>query len=163
MRGFGLTLLLLSINLSGTYAETTSVGQPVPFSHKQHAEAAHLKCEDCHKATPAGEVISIPTGSSCMTCHQQVAKDSSSIKDLKAYVDAKEPVPWVRVYEIPSFVEFSHKTHIDAGTTCATCHGPVATRERLSRETDLSMGGCIACHRQKAANIGCKTCHDLDN
>lgn len=98
-----------------------------------------------------------------MTCHVQIAKDKPSIKDLKDYVDEKQPVPWVRVYEIPSFVNFSHKTHLDAGTKCGTCHGPVATRDRLWRETDLSMGGCVSCHRAKGANTNCSTCHNLEN
>ncbi len=158
---FSLLLFLPAVCRAG--ADTTPVGQPIPFSHKQHAEAAHLKCDDCHKLAPSGEVVSIPTGKSCMTCHAQIAKDSAGIKDLKSYVDENESVPWVRVYEIPGFVEFSHKTHLDAGTKCATCHGPVATRSYLWRETDLSMGGCLSCHREKAANTSCSTCHNLDN
>lgn len=144
-------------------AEVSAVGQPIPFSHKLHAETAHLKCDDCHKLAPSGEVVSIPTGKTCMTCHAQIAQDSPAIKDLRSYVDEKQPVPWVRVYEIPGFVEFSHKVHLDGGAKCQTCHGPVATRSYLWRETDLSMGGCISCHREKSANISCKTCHDLGN
>ena len=141
---------------------STPVGQPIPFSHKQHAEAARLKCSDCHKLARSGEVYSIPTGQTCMSCHVQIAKDSPAIKDLKEYVDEKQPVPWVRVYEIPSFVEFNHKTHTDEGAKCETCHGPVATRDFLWRETDLSMGGCFNCHRATSANTTCATCHNLD-
>jgi hypothetical protein len=141
----------------------TFVGQPVSFSHKQHAEQAHMKCDDCHRLAASGEVVSIPTGKACMTCHAQIAQTSPSIKDLKAYVDDNQPVPWIRVYEIPGFVEFSHKSHANAGAECSTCHGPVATRDHLWRETDLSMGGCLNCHRAKNANTSCTTCHDLDN
>jgi hypothetical protein len=142
---------------------TTPVGQPIPFSHKQHASEAHLKCVDCHQLAPSGEVVSIPTGKSCMTCHGQIAKDKPAIKDLKSYVDENQSVPWIRVYEIPSFVEFNHKLHLDAGASCSTCHGSVATRDYLGRETDLSMGGCLACHRAKQASTNCRTCHDLEN
>ncbi|MFL6350807.1 MAG: cytochrome c3 family protein [Bryobacteraceae bacterium] len=142
---------------------TTGVGQPVPFSHKQHAEAAHLKCSDCHKLAPSGEVVSIPTGKTCMSCHAQIAANSASIKDLKSYVDEKEPVPWVRVYELPSFVEFNHKTHLDAGAKCETCHGSVATRDHLWRETDLGMGACMNCHRAARASTNCRTCHNLED
>ncbi len=163
MRTLLVAILLASARLSCASEETTLVGQPIPFSHKQHADTAHLKCNDCHKLAPSGEVVSIPTGKSCMTCHTQIAKGSPSIKDLKSYVDENQPVPWVRVYEIPSFVEFSHKSHLDAGTKCGTCHGPVATRDRLWRETDLSMGGCVNCHRAKNANTNCSTCHNLEN
>ena len=163
MRLLALSLLLSLPALSRMAADTTPVGQPIPFSHKQHAETAHLQCEDCHKLAPSGEVVSIPTGKSCMTCHVQIAKGSPAIKDLKSYVDENQPVPWVRVYEIPGFVEFSHKIHLEAGTKCGTCHGPVATRSYLWRETDLSMGGCLNCHREKAANTSCSTCHNLEN
>jgi hypothetical protein len=148
---------------SQSQSTTTSVGQPIPFSHKQHASEAHLNCVDCHKLAPSGEVVSIPTGKSCMICHAQIAKDKPAIKDLKSYVDEKQSVPWIRVYEIPSFVEFNHKTHLDAGANCSTCHGPVATRDYLWRETDLSMGGCLSCHREKQASTNCRTCHDLEN
>jgi cytochrome c7-like protein len=143
-------------------ADTTPVGQPIPFSHKQHAETTHLKCDDCHKLAPSGEVVSIPTGKGCMRCHAQVDAKSPAIKDLRAYVDEKQPVPWVRVYEIPSFVEFSHGAHLNAGVKCETCHGSVATRDRLWREADLSMGGCINCHRQRSASIDCHSCHNLE-
>jgi hypothetical protein len=155
-------LMMLVFVLVSAGQSATSVGQPIPFSHKKHAEAAHLKCADCHKLAPSGEVLSIPDGKGCMTCHGQVAKDSPAIKDLKEYVEEKQPVPWVRVYEIPSFVEFNHKTHLDAGAKCETCHGPVATRDFLWRETDLSMGGCFNCHRQTNANTTCATCHNLE-
>jgi len=144
-------------------ADTTPVGQPIPFSHKQHAETARLKCDDCHKLAQSGEGVSIPSGKSCMTCHARLAKDSPSMKDLKSYVDENQPVPWIRVYEIPSFVEFSHKSHLDAGTKCGTCHGPVTARDRLWRETDLSMDGCFSCHRQRGASTNCSTCHNLEN
>ena len=163
MRIFVLLLLFCSVAFSFAPPETTFVGQPIPFSHKQHAETARLQCADCHKLADSGEVVSIPTGQSCMACHAQIAKTSSSIKDLKAYVDDKEPVPWVRVYEIPSFVNFNHKTHLDAGSNCGTCHGAVATRDHLWRETDLSMGSCVNCHRATNANTSCNTCHHLEN
>ena len=162
MRALLASLLLFSAAVAYSAAETTPVGQPISFSHKQHIETAHTKCGDCHKLAPSGEVVSIPTGKSCMACHMEIDKNSPAIKELKAYVDEKQPVPWVRVYEIPSFVDFSHKTHLDAGAKCGTCHGPVATRDRLWRETDLSMGGCVSCHRAKGANTDCHTCHDLE-
>ena len=136
----------------------TFVGQPIPFSHKQHATQA---CDGCHKLAPSGEVVSIPTGKECMTCHSEVAKNSPAIQDLKTYVDNKQPIPWVRVYELPSFVDFNHRTHLSAGAKCETCHGPVATRDRITVETDISMGGCMDCHRTAKATTSCSGCHHL--
>jgi hypothetical protein len=145
-----------------SWSAPVDVGQPVPFSHKQHAERASLKCSDCHKLAPSGEVYSIPNAKFCMTCHTAVAKGRDAIKELKSYADDNETVPWVRVYEIPSFVDFSHKVHADAGTKCEVCHGNVSQRDRLTREADLSMAGCVSCHVQHGATTGCHTCHDLD-
>lgn len=162
MRGLSLSLIIALAAFAQNQSATSEVGQPIPFSHKQHAEAAHLKCGDCHTMVPSGEVVTIPTGEKCMACHQQIARNSASIRDLKSYVDEKQPVPWVRMYELPSFVEFNHKAHLNADAKCETCHGPVATRDRLSRETDLSMNGCVSCHRASRASTNCATCHDLD-
>jgi hypothetical protein len=133
--------------------------QPIPYSHKQHL-ALGLKCGNCHEMAEPGEMMGIPAVSKCMTCHQAVKKDSPAIQKLAGFAASKEPVPWVRVYQIPSFVFFSHKNHLDTGAKCETCHGKVAERERLFRETDISMGGCMNCHRENKASIDCMFCHE---
>ncbi len=137
-----------------------AVTQPIPFSHKQHADTAKLKCADCHAAPDPGEVMTFPAVSKCMNCHQAIKADSPAVQDLKRYVAARQDVPWVRVYQIPSWVYFSHKVHTDAGTACEVCHGPVAQRDQLSKETDLSMGGCMNCHREHKATLDCAGCHE---
>ena len=38
---------------------------------------------------------------------------------------------------------------------CETCHGPVASMERVRQESDLSMGWCISCHREQVATPTC--------
>jgi hypothetical protein len=96
-----------------------------------------------------------------MQCHQTVAAGTPPIRGLAAYAQAGTPIPWVRVYQVPSFVTFSHKTHLDYGATCEDCHGPVATRDRIFQETDISMNGCINCHRAKKAPADCDTCHEI--
>jgi hypothetical protein len=95
-----------------------------------------------------------------MTCHQTVKKDSPAIQKLAAFAASKEPVPWVRVYQIPSFVYFSHKSHLDSGAKCETCHGKVAERDRLFREIKISMGGCMDCHRANKASVDFLFCHE---
>lgn len=95
-----------------------------------------------------------------MTCHFSIDKDAPAIQKLKEYADRKQPIPWARVYQIPSYVDFSHRTHLEAGFKCEKCHGPVATRDALWKETDITMGGCIACHRQNRASTSCTYCHE---
>ena len=136
--------------------------QPIPYSHKQHI-ALGLKCANCHEMPDPGEMMGIPAAAKCMTCHQAVKKDSPEIQKLAAFAARKEPVPWVRVYQIPGYVFFSHKNHLDTGATCETCHGKVSERDRLFRETDISMGGCMNCHRSKRASLDCTFCHEQRN
>lgn len=82
---------------------------------------------------------------------------------------ALKPVAWTRVYKLPDFVYFDHRSHITATVTCQTCHGPVETMERMRQVPDLSMGWCVNCHRDASRNgvngkkvfasIDCSTCH----
>jgi hypothetical protein len=122
--------------------------QPVPYSHKLHAGDLKIKCATCHTNPDPGETMTLPKPAVCGQCH--AGKYDHEIK-------------WVRVYEIPSFVFFSHRTHLTAGNTCADCHGQVAQRAQLFRETDISMGGCMNCHREKKVSIDCNFCHDPRN
>ena len=149
------TLLLTSALLAQAPAPT----QPIPFNHKQHAEAS-LKCSDCHASPDPGEAFTLPAASKCMNCHRAIKTDSPSIKNLAQFAAAKQEIPWVRVYQIPSWVYFSHKVHAEGGAKCEECHGPVAMRTQLSKETDLSMGGCMSCHSSHKANLDCAACHE---
>lgn len=133
--------------------------QPIPYSHKQHL-ALGLTCRDCHTMPDPGEIMGIPDGTSCMNCHRSIKENSPAIQKLAALAREKRPVPWVRVYQIPSYVEFSHKVHLEAGALCETCHGPVAERDRLAREGDVSMTGCMNCHRANKASLSCTYCHE---
>ena len=133
--------------------------QPIPYSHKQHV-ALGLKCAFCHENPAPGEMMGIPEGLKCMSCHATVKADSPSIQKLAAMAKRPGGVPWTRVYQIPSYVVFSHKTHVRAGATCETCHGPVAERVQMKKETDISMGECMSCHREKKAPNECTSCHE---
>jgi hypothetical protein len=79
---------------------------------------------------------------------------------LTAYAKNNRSIPWVRVYEIPGFVSFSHRTHVKAGNTCEDCHGKVAESDQLARATNISMGGCMDCHKAKNASTDCTFCHE---
>ncbi|MHB1936593.1 MAG: cytochrome c3 family protein [Acidobacteriaceae bacterium] len=136
--------------------------QPVPFSHKQHAGTLNMPCEYCHTPSRSGETLAIPRASFCMQCHQTIATDNPGVQKLAAYAKSNATIPWVRIYELPSFVSFSHKVHLQHGATCQECHGPVAERARMYKESDISMAGCVNCHRAKQASTDCSTCHTLE-
>lgn len=139
--------------------DTAAPEQPVPYSHKTHL-ALGLKCGACHKNPDPGEMMGFPAESFCLTCHQAIKKDSPHIQKLAAAAREKAPLAWARVYQIPSYVYFSHRVHTAAGTACETCHGPVRDRDVIAREVPLQMRNCMACHTEKKARNDCAACHE---
>ena len=96
-----------------------------------------------------------------MGCHREIKKESPHIAKLAAAHAENRKLAWVPVYKIPEYVSFSHKVHTSVeGVTCQRCHGPVQEREVLRRETDISMAGCMDCHRKNNAPNQCLFCHD---
>jgi hypothetical protein len=134
--------------------------QPIPFSHKKHAGELKLKCNMCHPNRDPGESMGIAAASVCMQCHSSIKADSPEIQKLAAWAKDNRPVRWNRVYQIPTYVVFSHRAHLETGNTCAECHGQVSQRDQLFREADITMGGCMNCHRAKNASIDCLYCHE---
>src|SRR6266404_8704716 len=136
-----------------------AASQPIPYSHKTHL-ALGLQCKNCHTNPDPGEMMGYPVTKTCRGCHTTVKKESPAIQKLAEYAKEQKPVPWVRVYQIPSYVFFSHRTHQQAGASCQTCHGPVAERDVIVKEVDTSMGACMDCHRKNKASIDCTYCHE---
>jgi hypothetical protein len=141
------------------FSEADAPVQPIPYSHKQHL-ALGLECKNCHTMPDPGEIMTIPEPGKCLSCHRTVKTDSPAIQKLAGFARENRQVPWIRVYQIPSYVAFSHKAHLESGASCEDCHGPVATRDRLWRETDISMTGCMNCHKEKKASLNCTYCHE---
>jgi len=145
-------MLLLAVELFGQE-------QPIPYSHKTHL-ALGLKCNSCHKNADPGELMGFPAASFCMGCHQSVKADSPHILKLAAAASENKPIPWVRVYRLPTYVFFSHRVHTKAGATCEACHGPVRERDVITREVTHDMRSCIACHATRNARRDCVACHE---
>jgi c(7)-type cytochrome triheme protein len=145
-------VLLLAAGLYGQQ-------QPVPYSHKTHL-ALGLKCNFCHKNPDPGDLMGFPAASLCMSCHQTIKADSPPIQKIAAAARDNTPIPWVRVYRLPTFVYFSHRVHTAAGATCEKCHGPVRERDVITREVTHDMRSCMACHAATNARRECTTCHE---
>jgi len=139
--------------------KTEPATQPIPYSHKKHL-AMGMVCKDCHTNPEPGDRMTFPAESKCMTCHTAVAKEKPAIQKLAEYAKSGQPVPWVRVYVLPGWVYWNHRSHLEAEMTCEMCHGKVAEMDVMDRVTDVTkMAGCIDCHRKNAANTGCRFCH----
>jgi len=135
------------------------VEQPVPYSHKKHI-ALGLACKNCHENADPGEMMGFPPVTFCMSCHKAVKAESPHIRKLARHAEEKSEPVWRRVYQIPSYVFFSHRAHLEANAKCETCHGAVPERDVLWGEANISMGGCMDCHRAHKASNDCNYCHE---
>jgi len=55
---------------------------------------------------------------------------------------------WVRVHDLPDYVYFNHRIHIQKGIGCTTCHGAVQNMPLTWKAESLQMEWCLKCHRQ---------------
>ena len=107
--------------------------------------------------------MGLASAAMCMQCHEDVKADSPDIQKLAALAQAKSAIKWRRVYEIPSFVYFSHRVHLNAGGTCVECHGEVKELEQMYLAKPVNMASCVNCHQAKGASVDCTYCHEKMN
>jgi hypothetical protein len=105
--------------------EVTGTGpeQPIAFPHYTHVMQNGMQCEYCHQAARKSIHGGVPQTATCMNCHSYVAKDKPAVKKLVEYWESGEPIPWKKVHDLPDFVHFSHKRHVQGGVDCTECHG----------------------------------------
>lgn len=133
--------------------------QPVDFSHKLHAGQFGIRCLFCHRYAKVSRVAGVPDVDTCRSCHVYIASDRPEVKKVLGYWNRQEPIPWVKVHDLPDFVYFPHRTHLAAGLDCHSCHGAVETMERVKRLSGLNMTWCLDCHRERGVGIDCWICH----
>jgi hypothetical protein len=159
--GLGLPCFLFAAarQASTSQSDTKPAQQPIPFSHKQHV-GFDMKCQECHPNPDPGDRMTLPRADRCMECHRTIAKDRPSIQMLAGFAKSKEPVPWVRVYVVSAWVFWNHRSHLEAGMKCESCHGDVGKMDRVVRATNVNtMAGCVDCHKKNDASTGCQFCH----
>ena len=116
-----------------------------------------------------------------MNCHAAVRK-ASGAKDPSVEIarlvsvwetrqsSAPASIAGARVHQLPDYVHFSHRAHVNNNIQCQECHGPVQTMERVRQAASLSMGWCVQCHRLKPGAapthwqraegpLDCSACH----
>ena len=147
--------------------------QPIHYSHRIHAGSNGINCKYCHSSARVSKNAGIPSLNICMNCHKNIAEvsDTTATPEYsKAFYDGEiqklykavgwdqanqkytgktEPVKWVKIHNLPSFVYFNHSQHVTvAKIECQECHGPVQTYEIQKQFAPLTMGWCINCHRK---------------
>ena len=133
--------------------------QPIAFSHAHHVTEIGIECQFCHAYARRGPVAGIPSVQRCAGCHRVVLSEQPEILRVLEYWENEEPIPWVRVHDLPDHVRFTHKAHVRAGVGCETCHGDVAAMEAAVQVESLSMGWCVSCHEDRGATRDCLACH----
>lgn len=173
--------------------------QPLEFNHAIHAGAVGeggegglgMDCQFCHSGARRSESAGVPPTQVCWNCH--VAIDPAgrpALATLEQYCDAPEgsrtcegdePIPWVKVHDLPDFVHFDHSAHVranenntDQRVECSECHGAMEEQGVANRESSLLMGWCLDCHEnhpsvnenhgaqaelRRAELKDCYTCH----
>lgn len=140
--------------------------QPIPFNHRFHSGPAddgnlQLDCMYCHAGTEKSVSGVVPSLDVCMGCHQIAGTGLPPIEELRGYWARGEAVPWMWVYKLPEFVQFSHQPHIRSGVECQSCHGPVEEMDRVYQWAPLTMGWCLECHRGAPQETDVATDHVL--
>lgn len=175
--GYFMTKALININRQIGYEPT----QPIFYSHKVHAGINQINCLYCHGNAWESKTAAIPSTNVCMNCHKTIQKyNGEPLQDargnqvdgtaeiLKLYkyagfdpqnADAwdpskSQPIPWVKIHNLPDHVYFNHSQHIRVGNVqCQTCHGEITGMDEVKQFSELSMGWCVNCHRQTKVNF----------
>ena len=123
--------------------------QPIAFPHDRHVQTLGMDCQYCHSGARKGIHAGVPPTQLCMGCHNMVPTEGRPELDkLKDYYAKGEPIPWVKVHDLPDFVTFNHKRHVLGGVQCQECHGQVQEMGVAQRVSSLQMGWCLDCHAQ---------------
>jgi Cytochrome c7 and related cytochrome c len=169
--------------------------QPIAFSHKRMAGVPVMQANDrgeqvnvggfgipcvyCHTMPYKGRHATLPSTAVCMNCHTNVGLNREWVLKMKAFWDRGEPIPWVKVHDLPDFVYFDHSAHLNAknadGTSklplvdaagqpmvaCQNCHGKVQEMDIVSVQQPFNMQWCLDCHRKPEikASTDCIACH----
>lgn len=86
-----------------------------------------------------------------MNCHLVAGAGKPNIEKLKQYYNEKKPIEWIRIHELPDHTRFVHKSHVNKGLDCVTCHGDVKSMDKVVQVSPLTMGWCLDCHRNRNA------------
>ena len=153
--------LVLGYWANAAFFPGTSPEQPIDFSHKIHAGDFEIPCLYCHVQARRSISAGVPSVNKCVSCHNEVATERPQIRQVMNYWENKQPIPWIKVHDLPDFVHFPHKRHVAADVECQTCHGPVETMDRIALQAPLEMGWCLNCHKENEVEHGldCWTCH----
>ena len=169
--------------------------QPISFRHTRmpgapdwqvtdagevvNAGGYDIPCVYCHTMPYKGRHSTVPSTAVCMNCHQSVGLGKEWVLRMQEYWERGQPIPWVKVHDLPDFVYYDHSAHLNARdasgalklaehdaegqpmVACQHCHGDVAAMEIVSVQNPFNMQWCLDCHRKPEMDGGtdCVVCH----
>jgi hypothetical protein len=134
--------------------------QPINFSHKLHVTQNGISCQYCHLYARRSFSSGVPPVSTCVGCHgphgaELVQPDSAEVDIMRDHWAEGTPIPWVKLHDIPDFVRFPHKKHINAD----------ASRFIDGAGNDCDMNAdprslaCRVMHFRNGGDERCQSCH----
>src|SRR3989304_8451883 len=130
----GAATVMMGYTINNMYSPDLSPVQPIPFSHKIHAGTNKIPCMYCHIYAENSRHAGVPNVKRCMGCHSIIRTDSPLIQTLTSYWEKKEPIPWVKVYNLPDHVYFPHKRHVKAGVPRPRRHRGVSQKDKNNQQ-----------------------------
>src|SRR5438067_1019190 len=124
--------------------------QPVPFSHQHHVTGLGIDCRYCHTSVENSSFAGIPPTKTCMNCHSEIWTNANLLEPVRYSYRENRPIWWTRIHDLPDYVYFNHKIHVNKGVGCASCHGPVDEMPLMYQHSSLQMEWCLDCHRNPA-------------
>ena len=151
-----LSVFFLALSSSAVLAEE----QPIAFSHKLHTVQNGIACQYCHLYARRSFSSGVPPVSTCIGCHgpqeqKLVQPESTEVNKMRTFWSNNEPIPWVKIHDIPDFVRFPHKEHInadsnrlldDAGAGCDSENAPRSLECKLAQFRTGGDERCLACY-----------------
>jgi hypothetical protein len=153
-----------AVFLAGSLVFGTGGGagpQPIAFNHALHV-ANGIGCTDCHQGAQQGERATLPTLSTCLTCHETELTPSREEAKIRAAAAAGQELQWTQLTRMPPHVYFPHRRHVQvAKLDCGICHGQMAslTAPPTAPFRKLDMDDCVGCHEHNKVYTDCNDCH----
>lgn len=155
-------IIISGLSLFGLSRGPKPIIQPIPFSHNIHVEDQDLECSLCHTQVTKHPRATLPSITTCQTCHSEPMTETEIEKTLLSYTDENREIPWKRVYNVPDHVYFSHRRHVTIGNVlCESCHGEMGqlTEPPSAPLINITMDYCMECHEEHKITNDCLACH----
>lgn len=152
--GAGLVAALVIVFTSPiTNKVGVAIEQPVAFSHEHHVSGLGINCLYCHNTVEESSFAGLPPTHTCMSCHSQIWANAESLQLVRTSFETGEPIPWVRVNDLPDHTYFNHAIHVNKGIGCESCHGRVDQMQLTSKSETMYMSWCLDCHREPEKHV----------